>query len=109
MKQFTVTREHLTLLRNAYVRWDDSEFGVPGLDSKRPYGNSDVLGDIHRLIGIPVDKCNEDGEWPAGVARRYERIHSETQTALQIVLATGDFTPGIYAADDYDRNWRRVL
>ena len=44
--EFTVTEEHLKLLRRAYVDWEDCEFGAPAIDCKRPYGNSDVIADI---------------------------------------------------------------
>lgn len=44
--RFALTDQHLTLLRSAYVRWEDCEFGAPAIDYKRPYGNSDVVGDM---------------------------------------------------------------
>ena len=31
-KRFTLTEEHLKLLRHANVRWDDCEFGAPAID-----------------------------------------------------------------------------
>jgi hypothetical protein len=49
--EFTVTEDHLKLLRRAYIGWDDCEFGAPGIDPKRPYGNSDVIGDIAEILG----------------------------------------------------------
>jgi hypothetical protein len=52
-KQFTVTDEHLRRLRRAYVWWDDIEFGAPGSDPKRPYGNSNVYGDIAEILNVP--------------------------------------------------------
>ena len=57
VKRFTVTDEHLRLLRRAYVFWDETEFGAPGINAKRPYGNSDVYGDIAEILSLV------DGEW----------------------------------------------
>ena len=53
--EFTVTDEHLKLLRGAYVGWDDCEFGAPAIDCKRPYGNSDVIADIAEILEVPDD------------------------------------------------------
>jgi len=49
---FEITREHLKLLKNMYVGWDDCEFGAPNIDPKRPYGNSDVINDIANALSI---------------------------------------------------------
>lgn len=49
---FTVTDDHLKLLRRASVGWSDCEFGAPEIDPKRPYGNSNVLGDIAEILGL---------------------------------------------------------
>ncbi len=47
---FTVTADHLKLLRAAYVDWDACEFGAPAIDSKRPYGNGGVVRDIANIV-----------------------------------------------------------
>src|SRR5262245_17189804 len=66
VERFTVTDEHLRLLRRAYVFWDETEFGAPGINAKRPYGNSDVYGDIAEILGLVhgdwQDEVEED--WP---------------------------------------------
>ena len=61
-RRFTVTDEHLRLLRRAHVTWVDAEFGAPEIDGKRPYGNSDVYSDIAEILGIPEDEWF-DGEF----------------------------------------------
>jgi len=33
--EFQLTEQHVTLLRNAYVNWDDCEFGAPAINCKR--------------------------------------------------------------------------
>ena len=53
--EFTVTEEHLKLLRCLYVSWDHCEFCVLRLISKRPYGNSDVIEDIREILGYPEE------------------------------------------------------
>lgn len=113
-QRFELTAEHVTLLRAMYVGWQDDEFGAPEIDPKRPYGNSNVPRDIYEALG--------DGEWdddhgmPAGLSprewselnERYGVLHRQTQTALQIVLATGSFDLGVHVAPAYSMDWRRL-
>lgn len=99
MNEFTVTADHLTLLRAAYLRWDDCEFGAPAIDPKRPYGNSDVIGDIAELLDIELD---EDDDFQAD---HFERLHRETLTVLQLAIATGELREGTYrhTVDGWER------
>jgi hypothetical protein len=109
-RRFTVTEEHLRLLRRAYVTWTNAEFGAPEIDCKRPYGNSDVYTDIAEILGIPeVEWSDEDmgvlpeAEW------RFLRLHVETGVVLQIALATGEFRPGNYVRDGrWSGTWKRA-
>jgi hypothetical protein len=48
--EFTLTENHLKLLQKMWVGWSTCEFGAPEIDPKRPYGNSDVIGDIHEIL-----------------------------------------------------------
>lgn len=107
---FELLPEHVTLLRSAYVSWDDCEFGAPQIDPKRPYGNSDVIGDIAELLGIEgtVDSSGER-HFSAEESDRLARLHAGTRTALQVVLATGQWETGLYRAPKYyARRWERV-
>jgi hypothetical protein len=100
-QRFTVTDEHLQLLRSAYVWWDDLEFGAPGINPKRPYGNSNVYGDIAQILGIPDSEwMSPDAELIPDAQWRFLRLHVETAIALQIALATGEFRTGRYVRED---------
>lgn len=97
MKRFTVTEDHIKLLRQAYVGWDECEYGAPAIDCKRPYGNSDVPDDIRKILSNPsltYEECRT--------------LHEETKAALQIILATGGFECGEFFADEYRRNWSKA-
>lgn len=104
---FSLTHEHLTLLRNANVVLETGECGAPAVDSKRPYGNGDVAKDVALLLDWTWD--GEDLS-PAMVERA-ERLHSETALALQICLSLGAFKAGRYErATGYgERKWRLVV
>lgn len=104
--EFELTEQHVTLLRHAYVGWDDCEFGAPAIDCKRPYGNSDVPTDIAKLLHPEFSAMREGAQmdWMEDNASRLQAIHDETQTALQIVLVTGQMKPGRYVRESpYDR------
>lgn len=107
--EFELTEQHVTLLRHAWVDWEGCEFGAPAINCKRPYGNSDVLTDIAKLLHPEYVAMREGAQidWMEDNAARLRTVHEETQTALQIVLATGQMQPGVYIRDTgYDRDWR---
>lgn len=99
---FTLTEEHIKLLKNSYTCWFDAEYGSAAIDPKRPYGNSSVDEDIAEILGI---KGTEDSygeiDFSDADISRIRKVHSETETALQIVLNTLSFVPGEYVSEMY--------
>ena len=112
-REFTVTEDHIKLLRHIYdLLWDPGEGrGAPYVGPKKPYGNSDVPRDVAEIVESP------DGGWgwEEGLVtfpgphrtvpfkrlrpeaeERYLRLHVEAGMALKIALATGQFRPGRY-------------
>ena len=119
--KFTITENHLKLLKRLNVEWDDCEFGAPCIDPKRPYGNSDVIDDIAEIIGIKKDKNTIDydkeeaedyediedyfseTEWKDEVYDNLNKLHKEMQIVLQIIFIMGKIEVGDYAKKDkYD-------
>ncbi len=105
ISEFTVTENHLKLLRHARLHWDYGEgYGAPAIDPKRPYGNSDVELDIAEILDAP------DSDWelvpgevlyPTTEAReRLTQLHVETMLVLHIMLAASEFRPGRYIRDE---------
>lgn len=102
---FTVTPDHVALLRRAYVGWDDCEFGAPAIDCKRPYGNSAVEHDMAEILEWPVGEDGPDADQRA----RLREIHEGTRTALQIFLLTGRMEPGEYRrSESWTNDWQAV-
>jgi hypothetical protein len=107
---FELTEDHIKLVTNMYVSWGDAETGAPAINPKRPYGNSDVPGDVYRVLHDDVyygdthqDEYGDELDMPEGMEEDYEKLHRQTETALQIVLCTKSFTPGIYVkTEQYD-------
>ena len=102
-QEFTITDEHLKLIRNFNVGWQDCETGAPEIDPKRPYGNSDVMYDIHEILTGERIGSKRD-ELTGHETEKYEKLHKETQIVLQIVLATGQFKSGKYKSYGF-RKW----
>lgn len=99
MESFVLTERHTALLNRMNVVWDGGEFGAPAIDQKRPYGNSDVYGDIAEICGLP--KRDDSGEFPAAQAAQMDRIHREMRIALQVVLSSRCFDEGLYVSKRY--------
>jgi hypothetical protein len=107
--EFEMTEAHLKLLRRMNVSWQDVEFGAPEIDPKRPYGNSNVIGDMAEILGVePLDTDDEELHWPPGTSNRMVALHRQMETALQVVLATGEFRTGRYQCSPYCTDWSRM-
>lgn len=109
---FWVTEQHLKLMQSMNVGYNHrTEFGAPEIDPKRPYGNSSVYHDIADILGIsPKGEEVEPGYIEFTEAQKSEmlELHKETETALQIALATGTFEVGRYETPVYQRKWKQV-
>ena len=102
---FEVTDEHVALLRHAYVGWDGCEFGAPAIDCKRPYGNGDVYRDMAKILGVEIPEDDWDS-LPDETIARFDHLHQETATVLQIALRTGVLRAGTYARTNrYGVDW----
>jgi hypothetical protein len=106
MEKFELTKTHIKLLNSMYV--NDVAYGAPAIDSKRPYGNSAVASDIYEIVH--GEEWDNDEEMPDEVDEEMLAIHRETATALQIVLCTKSFEPGVYEKKNRydDLSWRKI-
>jgi hypothetical protein len=119
---FTLTTEHLTLARGLYVEWhsfrgERDEYGVPAIGSKRPYGNSDVAGDVIDALGWdcpdPDDEDCDEAEYERVRAKAWA-IHREMEMAMELLLGHAGTValPGPYRneakSEHHQACWRRV-
>lgn len=79
--------EHIKLAKRMYVQWQDCEYGAPEIDPKRPYGNSDVEGDIAEILGWEVDEENGLTTKQSNAA---EALHREMEQVIQYALKNLD-------------------
>ena len=89
------------------------------MDTKRPYGNSDVLGDIAEIVepdkNWSRDKDDvEDGEVWGDLEddenrERFYRIHHEMVLVMDILSETLQLGAGTYEKEDgFSSPWRKV-
>lgn len=112
-RKFTVTADHLKLLRHARVSWREGELdlnkGAPTIDPHAPYGSDQLCADMARILGMADAEWQDEGGSPtAETERRFALLHVETAIALQIALATGEFRAGHYQSDGDFFHWQRT-
>ena len=87
--EFIITKEHIKLLRKSYWRFEDCEYGAPAMDCKRPYGNSDVAGDIGEILGWDIEVCPHCGEVIGDdYDDRAMNIHQELVEVIKLIILT---------------------
>jgi len=124
LTQFEIKEEHLKLLKEMNVGWNDCEFGAPEIDPKRPYGNSGGVDDVARVIGFKKNKDTvefdkedakdygnlkeyfEEADWTEKSYDYLYNLHKDMEIVLQIVLSTLSFKEGKYKRKDtYSSEW----
>jgi len=108
---FTVLPEHLKLIAEMYFTEWDCEFGAPAVDPKRPYGNSDVYGDMGEILGLKKEVQDEDygDEFSDEQTDYMNKLHRETKTVLGIIvqnLSETDYL-GTWEREQYGGKWER--
>lgn len=106
-ERFTITEQHIKLLKRMYISWEDCEFGAPSVDCKRPYGNGDVYRDIAEIIGIPLPDRDNGEDFTESQFEQMDTLHAQMRTVLQIGVRTLKFEVGTYECDLYS-NWVKV-
>lgn len=113
MRRFTLTTQHIALLRGLAVTWDSSPgAGCPMFSPRNPYrgAHGSALDAAIHHAGLPparsVRVYDEEGrfshiapEYPEGVPELARQLHRELELALAIVLQIGEFQPGTYVDD----------
>lgn len=79
----------------------------PVIDDKRPFGNSDLTGDVCEIMEWQCD--GESGEYTAENIEKAETLLIELPVALEIVTRNHTFEPGEYETDKYGAYFNYVL
>ena len=113
-ERFELKREHILLMRRMCWRWGEGYSGVevPSVCPKRPYGNSNVLGDVAEILGVgPPDEPWIDGdvwlEHHPGHEKALLEVHGEMKMALEVTISVQSFELGLYVELN-DGSWMRA-
>ena len=102
---FTLKKEHLLLLSNSNIHHANSCFGAACIDSKRPYGNFNVISDIGEILGRGRVPFSDDEQ------SELRNLHEETTWALEIILRCQTFDLVEYensAGSFNEPDWKKV-
>lgn len=113
---FELTEDHIKLVRAMYFERSNIEFGAPGVDPKRPYGNSSVIRDIVDILDDVDDADNWECSWcgecevyeMCGDAESYYRdLHDETLHVFEIVQDAIEIPIGTYVRSAGRHSWNK--
>lgn len=112
---YKLTAEQISLIRHLHINSDDGScLGYEGgacVNSKRPFGNSNVEYDVYEIIDPrPYDVMTEEDnkaydeeeddeafeDFQDKQREIYDRWYPTLPGALQVILSSGSFEPGIY-------------
>lgn len=103
---FEIKDEHLTLLDNSFVSWNDLENGAPTIDPKYPYGEYQMAKGMAELLNIPF--INEDYRELSQEDEEYMwQLHSEMKAVFEIAIHTRLFSKGFYKKEELSK-WQRI-
>jgi len=104
---FELKQYHVDLLTNANIDYvSGCEWGWLGLDCKRPFGNGDMTGDMAKIMGIEQIETDEGPQWPKGTHEKMVKIfEEELPIALEVILESKSFEPGVYEKEEYMGTW----
>lgn len=100
--KFELKQEHIDLISELNFKGVVSTEGGeieyrPGIDYKRPFGNSGVTYDVLQKLGLTGD----DGNYKDADRKRAELLIIELPVALEIIVKNKTFEPGEYEVDRY--------
>lgn len=100
---FYLKQDHLRLLEQINICWDDEEYGVPKVDNDQPIGNS-VSEPIENKLCDCLNINDRDGK----DVEYANKIYNELDTAMQIVLSNKTFKTGVFEREKSSDNWSRI-
>lgn len=100
---FHLKQDHLRLLENINICWNNEEYGAPKVDNDQPLSDSiseSLDSELLNYLNID-DSHKKDVDYA-------KQIYNELDTAMQIVLSNKTFDTGVFEKDEYSRNWSRI-
>jgi hypothetical protein len=96
--EFTLTSDHVRLLRQLRVVWIEVEAGAPVIDVEMPFGSTEIHRDVARILGHPGVFPAPPSGTPRERAGQMEVVElpAGLLQAVEILLDAGKLRPGSY-------------
>lgn len=105
VKRFTVTEQHLALIRHFEIGWSDYLDGALCIST---YDTGEgIYEGIATILDDPKLVRGEDGEFSDEQIVMMEQLHEEAGIALQIAIQTGTFETGTYVRATVQERWKK--
>jgi hypothetical protein len=114
--KFNLTENHIKLLK--HLKWSlNNDNNIESIDIEdsltSPFGGDNIYEDINTILnGKPADFTDflENGiEFTEEEKSDMIKLYKELTKALDIILFTSSFEPGLYSTKWYDRNWKKII
>lgn len=109
IKTFTVTEQHCKLYARLHFYVSDTDYGDWIVtNAKRPFGNSNVYGDMAEILEIEQPDWESGEQWSDEQERVFDELYIDLATVCEIASRVGYCYPGEYEAESYSTRWRAV-
>jgi len=103
-RQVTINEDDLKLVENLNIK-DDPELFTIRVDSKRPFGNSDIFKDMCRKLDLDlVETVSGEEVVPMKHKEKLENHAQKLPTVVEVILENGRVT-GTFAKESYSEPW----
>lgn len=86
IRELTLTENHIKLLGRSYFQYSTFFYeGCVSQDPKRPYGNSDVYGDLYEIVHGESWDEDEHGRMSDVLRAELMTLHQEMAVVMQIL------------------------
>lgn len=108
---FTVTNDHIILLRNLSPEWMEGETGAPHISPSHPFGNENYNGEVaYDVAAILEIEPDAFGDLSSSDYMRCARIYRELEYAFAILLRNLSIEEGVYERESvYSKNWVKSI
>lgn len=97
-REFVLRQDHLTLLKHmTFELTEGTDWSSVAASGKRPFGNSDWIEHLHRILGWELVMDDDDWGVSDESTERAQRIMAELPLALNAILKRVTWDKVLYA------------
>ena len=108
--KFQLTENHIKLVRQLYVNQDKENDIMVAKVNPFALDGLNVYDDISLILygktnDVEINDTGENKQYTEEEKQYFDKLNEELSTALDIILFTGKFEPGLYITRTFERNW----